>query len=345
MKARVVLFVAVWATMLTSCGMGSLLAQGTLTQVDPIAVQKLIRAHPDFNVASLWRSLGIPNELDTVYRKLGVAAPDSNPTFDHCLGDCVAEITRANLDADPTEEVVLKVFQRWGLCRFLIFKPVGRPAAGLGQWRFLGHADHDFARYYMPEHRAAVLGGKRYFVMAAQGVSGTGVSLQYDRWYEIEPAGMREILSLPARGGECRDLRSLCRDFESKVVTRSDTAQGEEFVVSFTVRYTGNYFLVNESQERDVFLLSRAQRAVYVRSQGSGNYSFAARRSDISMREIGTVFNIDTLTCKDFLVFNISGLAQIASNGDGFVKEWLARYVSQCDSSPERSRFLELLRR
>ena len=220
-------------TTILPCAMGSLLAQDTRTQVDPMTVQKSIVDNRDFDVASLWRGLGIAAQLDTVDRKIGVNPFNSNTTFENCSGDCVPEISRANLDADPGEELVLKVYQRWGFCRFLIFKRLGSPGAGPDQWRFLGHADHDFARYYMPDYRVAVLDGKRYFVMAAQGVSGTGVSLQYDRWYEMAPAGMHEIVNLPASGSECPNLRSLCREFTSKCFGTSRHSTGRKACCEF----------------------------------------------------------------------------------------------------------------
>jgi hypothetical protein len=129
------------------------------------------------------------------------------------------------------------------------------------------------------------------------------------------------------------------------VTTRKDNAQGEEFGVEFKVRYTGNYFLVDEHRERELPLLSRSQHAIYVRPKDSESYRLAVQLSTVTMREIRTVFNIDTLTCKDFFAFNVEDLTKIASSGEAPIKEWLARYAQQCESLPERARLLNLLAR
>src|ERR1700730_13621248 len=109
MTARNTWFVIV-STLMLLCATGNLsAAQEARTQVDPRTVLKAIVDNPDFDVASLWRSLGIPAQLDTVYQKIGISPLNSTATFNNCSGNCVAEITQANLDADSSEEVILKV--------------------------------------------------------------------------------------------------------------------------------------------------------------------------------------------------------------------------------------------
>jgi hypothetical protein len=131
------------ASVVTLMGVSARLAraQDTRRPVDPVTLQRAVADNPDFDIASLWQRMAIPTQLDTVYRKIGIKPLNPDATFDSCSNDCAAEITRANLDADPAEEVILKVYQRWGFCRFLVFKPSGT-AAPVG-WQFVGYADHD----------------------------------------------------------------------------------------------------------------------------------------------------------------------------------------------------------
>jgi hypothetical protein len=340
---RTTWFLAVCAM---TCLVSDLSAQGAATRIDPVAVQRDIASNPDFDVASLWRSLGIPARLDTVYPKLGMEGfnPNPNATFERCSGICEAEITRANLDADEPEELVLRVCRRWELCRFLIFKPI-RVSPGPEQWRFLSYADHAFPND-LPKYRVELLGGRRYFVMSARGASGTGLSLYYDRWYEVGPTNTHEVLSLPKDGHSCPSARSLCREFRSTVASGTNGPQGDQVVANFTVRYWGDYFLLDETRYGEIPLFARTQRAVYARPKGSDDYALVAQRSDITAGEIRTVYGqSDALSCRDVLRFNADSLAQIASGRKASAKAWLVRYLAQCEPSQERTRLLGVLTR
>jgi hypothetical protein len=299
--------------------------------IDPVAVQQAIARNPDFDVGSLWRALGIPAQLDTVYPKVHVGAANymSDATFGSCGGACVAEITQASLGAGDTKDLILKIYQDDGPVRFLFFRPTADPA-GTAAWQFIGHADHDFARHYTPDYRTVVIGDRHYFVMSAEGGSGTGISLDYDRWYDVRQGDIHEVLSLPAKGHECMTASSLCREFASMVV--SGTAginDASQFVVNFTVRYWSSRYLLDGTYD-DVPLFAREQRAVYVRPAGSEDYALVAQGSDITAREIPTVFVPGNLTCQDFLGFNANDIAAVASGGDTAAKQWLSRYAADC---------------
>src|SRR5262249_4101709 len=143
----------------------------------------------------------------------------------------------------------------------------------------------------------------------------------------VGPSGLREVLSLPARGHETPMPPSLERHFESKVVGRVDGAREERFVVDFMVHYTG----WDTDRDQRLALFSRAQRAVYIRQRGSANYSLMPQRSTITMREIQTVFNVDSLSCADFFAFNENSLSEVSSREKGVI----ARYGSDCDMVPQ----------
>jgi hypothetical protein len=305
-------------------------ASGEGAPVDPVAVQIDIARNKDFDVASLWGALGIPAQLDTVYPRVHVGAANymSDATLARCGGVCTAEITQASLEAGATEDLILKIYQEYGPARFLFFRPTTNPV-GTGAWQFIGHADHDFGRHYTADYRTGEIGDRRYFIMVGEGTSGTGISLQYDRWYEIRQADVHEVLSLPAKGSECLDGKSLCREFASTVA--SGTANASQFVVNFTVRYWGNQYLL-DGTDGDIPLFTRTQRGVYARPAGSDDYALAAQGSDITARELPTVFDpgFGSLACQDFFAFNANNIAAIVSGGDTPAKRWLSRYAADC---------------
>ena len=311
-----------------------------VTTVDPFEIKRQVDAH-EIDVDELWKSLGISAELRTVYSRIGSEHGElGTDTFGSC-GDCVAEISRAELDGRPGKELLLKLYQRWGNCRYLVFKDVGKDRSSA--WKLLGHADHDFARYYMPEHRVEVLGGKSFLVLNVQGMSGTGVSLAYDRWYEVDDSDVREVLSLPATGHQCSDMKSLCRAFKSQVISRTDGSGGDSLQVAYSVDYSANYYLVNEKSDVDLQLFSKRQKAVYVRSSDSSEYLLDPQQSNVTEEEPRTVYNIDTLSAEDFLRFNFDELKRVAKSDRGKHKEWLLHYLDECDETNEKTKLLQVL--
>jgi len=325
-------------------GARSLHAQAVQATVDPVAVQSGIAANPDFDIAGLWKALKIPSDLDTVYAKVSAAPPPSaRVPFDRCANVCRAELSRANIDDDLSEETVLAVYQESKACRFLVFKSSAGPT-GVVQWRFLGYADHDALGQYEPEYRVAFMGNRRYLVVSAPGQHGTGMWLRYERWYEVSTGGLREVLSLPAEGLECRDGRSLCRAFGSTVVASRVGTRGEEIVVSFTARYWGDAFLLDETRQEEIPLFGRSQRAVYGRPlKSTARYELAPLDSEIASWEVDSAFGIETLTCQDFFGSNEESLRSLATGPASPARAWLARYADRCSPSTQRSSLLELI--
>ena len=318
-------------------------AQGIATSVDPIALESEFAVNPNFDVASLWRSLKISADLDTVYTKVGVTTPASAKTpFDRCSNECRAQLTQADLDGDGRNEAILAIFQESKLCRLLVFKGIPSPAGSI-EWRFLGHADHDALGQYEPEYRVSLLGNSRYFVVVAPVTQGTEMRLRYERWYEVGPGALREVLTLPADGFECRDGRSLCRAFGATAAVSRTSPRGEELVVGFTVRYWGDRFLLDESLSEQIPLFSRSLRAVFNRPiKSTARYELAPLDSDLASWDLDT-FRLEGLTCQDFLVANMEGLVRVASDRESAARTWLTRYVGGCSASKERTALSEIL--
>lgn len=325
----------VTGAMLVLCASSHIFAQTAPVRMDPYEIHRRIAR--DFDVAGLWQTLGISARLDTVYSRVGME-PVAPATFDRCA-ECESEITPIRADRDPDGEVVLTICRPWGPCRFLLFRPIRNAAINQPEWRFIGHADHDFGHYAVPELRTETIGETRYLVMTAQAVSGTGVSLIYERWYEVEPSGMREILTLPARGHECGDALSLCRTFQSQVV-KTDS-HDNRMCVDFRIAYSGDEFLIDGKSFMELELFVRQQRATYVRGGKSRDFELSVGESEISKDEIRTVCTIGGLTCGDFLRFNISELSLLASGDNSRIKAWLTKYLSDCEQTPERAGLLK----
>lgn len=307
--------------------------------VSPYKIQKYITTENHSELSPVWRELGIPAELSTVYPRVGIVLDDP-AIFDKCE-DCRTEIHPLTWKNSKDKLVALKIYQPWGLCRFLIFRPLRDSTTDKLKWQFTGHADHDFARYQPPQHRTERLANGRYFVIKAQGVSGTGASLEYERWYEITPYGMKEVLSLPLRGHECADALSLCRTFSTRI--EKNKCGNRHVRVLFRVQYTGNRFLLDGKSFDNILLFTKQKQAVYARSESGADFVLSAPDSTISPNEARAVYHIGALSCEDFIRFNHDDILKIASSPRFRARAWLTRYISGCEPTQAQAKLLQAL--
>jgi hypothetical protein len=165
--------------------------------------------------------------------------------------------------------------------------------------------------------------------------------MKWARWYELGATGLREVLSLPAEGGEAIFTdQYLFREFDSKVVNRADNTGTETIQVKFTAQYSGSGALIDET--RQIPLFTRSQTAIYSRTRGESAFLLDPMRSDVGEEEIRTVYNLG-ITCENFLAFNLNDVVKIASAGNKTLKEWFRRYIGTCRPSADRTRALEAL--
>jgi len=174
--------------------------------------------------------------------------------------------------------------------------------------------------------------------MTAQGASGTGVSLAYERRYEIASDRVREVLSLPAKGHECADASSLCRRFAARVV-EADRG-GNRIRVDFSVEYLGDRFLLDGRTFEEFPLFTLRRRAVYVREGPLRDYVLSPLESEITSEEVRRVHGIGDLACGDFIRLHHGDLERFAAEAGSDEKAWLKRYLSGCEPTPERERLL-----
>jgi hypothetical protein len=309
--------------------------------IDPFALQQRVAGRSDVDLASIWQSLGLSSRLDTIDARRSPAAAEA-PQFTTCHIECVAEITRDNLDADPEPELILKICEPYGFCRFLFFK--ARRGAE-SSWILLGHADHDIARHDLPTYAVRTFGDTRFFVMNAEGAYGTGISFWYARWFEVATTGAREVLTLPDRGYVDLSSHGMGRQFRTDVSSYTLDAAGDRFDVTFIVDYAGDSALIDPAVSAPIPLLTRVQHGAYARAQQESLFTLDESGSTITAAEINSVFASDDVGCSDALRINESDLIPLATRANGRTAEWLRRYVTDCPASDVRTRLLSVLHR
>ena len=304
---------------------------------DPKRIQERLRPEGTTDLSAMWSDLGLSSELDTVWDRVGALWDDEPARFSEC-NECEAELFEVELNGEPGPESVLKIYEPYGRSRYLIFSA----ETSERRWRLLGHADHDFARYYTPEHSVETLGGRPYLVLRVQGISGTGVSQAFDRWYEVGDR-VTEVLSLPAKGHQCADGLSLCREWESRVIGR-ETEGGKDTVrVLFRIAYSGSRFLIDGAGEEAVDILETESTVYYSRASAGSPFVVDLDRSEMSQRDLRMVFNIDALGDEDFLRIHRRDLERVIPGSGDETKAWLRRFLHRCADVPERVALLRLV--
>lgn len=303
-----------------------------LKSLSPYDIESFINSNPQTEIAEIWEKLKIAGEYN------GISHYDSgNSFFGGCSG-CEAETYNFEFDGKPGTEVLLRVEDRLQeACRYLVFKHKNSETYE-NSWQLLGHIDHDFGRYQMPQHYFLLSGGKNWLVVRVQGASGSGVALYSDRLFTVKNNKVLEVLSYPADGHQSGYGFEPSRNFAGRIID----GKIENNVAIIEVEFAVDYSTFDET-DNDIPLWSKKQRAFFRRNLNSKNTILDAKKSDLSEREIETVYNIDMLTDKDLLKYNFEELKQIALGKQARQKQWLRDFVRICKPSSEKSALQRLL--
>lgn len=292
--------------------------------------------------------------LAETWQKFGIEAAD----WESCSNDCRAELYQHQLTPDAGAEVVLKLTRFVELCRYLVF---ARSADGRG-WKFLGHVDHNFNKYEMARHRVALVNGKPFLVIRGQEGSGSGYALYAETWYDVSNKGVKAVLSYPSDGHTYPWPAGLSRSFTATNVP--DRKGADRLTIQYTVDY-------DTSGSEDVAVrlsFANRHRAVYRWDRAAGIFVLDPQSSNISEREINAIANIESEDePKDgakigettfyssakafvgggyevFLKHNLPRLMTIAKGPNTKSKQWLQRFLKECEETDEKKALVAALK-
>lgn len=206
-------------------------------------------------------------------------------------------------------------------------------------WKLAGKIDHDFSRYFEPEHRVVQLVGKRWLVLRAQDNSGSGVSSASQRWFEASGGAIQEVLQLPSDGSQSGNDNDPVRAYSVQVTGYSSNANRESLQVRFVVRFR------LPGENTGASLGSRIIDSIYQRAPGCKVFVFKRSDSQISRDELLKAFGIDTFTREDFLRFNFENLQRILQGRPSPARTWLLRVLPLYQPTTERNRLLASVHR
>lgn len=306
-----------------------------LKSLSPYEIERFINSNPKTEIEEIWKKLNISDKY------IGSSHFGSeNRFFTGCSG-CEAETFNFELDGQPGAEVLLRVEDRLQeACRYLVFK---HKDSNLDEnnWRLLGHIDHDFGRYQMPQHYFLLSsGGRSWFIIRVQGASGSGVALYSDRLFTINNNKVVEVLGYTADGHQEGIGFDPARSFAGRIIDIKIKNNVATVRIEFTVDYS-----TFDGTDNNISLWSKKQTAIFRSNFNSGKTVLDVKNSDLSEREIEIVYNIDILTDKDLLKYNFEELKKIALGNQARQKQWLRDFLRISKPSADKNALQRLLRK
>lgn len=308
-----------------------------LRSLSPYDIASFITDNPDADLRSLWNQLGIKA---VNFGDGSISEDEQAGRVDRFLNKCLnceVETFSCDLDAGPGKDVLLKVSDLLSeSCRYLLFKNI-TVAGDKREWRLLGHIDHGFGRYKMPEHFIPYGTGRGCLVIKVQEGSGSGFAVYYDRVFQVEKSGIKEILRFPSEGHHSSQGYEPTLEFTTAIHKCEINDSGRIVELWFSVSYSAY------SGSEEVQLWKKTQKAIYKTGSDSKTLVMDSNQSDLSQQEIDAVYGSEWASEDAFVKYNYADLARIASGREDGRKEWLRNYLSQAKESPQKQKLQMLL--
>lgn len=320
------------------------------TKVSPFEIKRQI----EYASGKYKKQTSVKIDFDEIWKSLGIAGED----YITC-GSCEAKIYQEELDGKPTKEILLKLVYPFYVGRYLIFGRTANPR----KWIFYGYVDHDFNRYEMTSHKFVGIGNKKWLAIRGQEGSGTGYVLYGETYYEISKRGVQPVLRYLSEGHTYPWPDGLGREFKTKpILTKKNNK--ELFV---TIRYKVTYQTTDYINEEFRTLLTNTHHLSYKWSRKEKEFVYNKSKSDVTEYDIDIIANVESeensgetiggstfYSSKKsfvgsgyefFLKHNVARLMKIAKAGNAKLKDWLRKFLDECDNIPEKKKLIEALRK
>jgi hypothetical protein len=305
--------------------------------LSPYDIALFIADNPDADLRDLWGQLGIKS-LNFGDSSVSVEQHGQTDRFLTNCKVCDVETYAYELDGEPGREILLKVsFFLEQSCRYLLFKQL-KNRGGKSEWKLLGHIDHGFGKYRMPEHSIVNEGGKQWLTVKVQEGSGSGFALYHDRLFDVSGKRLTEILRFPSEGHLSTCCHYPTRKFEARIIKCETVNNVTTVELEFSISYSS--YLDSDDFE----LWKKKQKAVYKTDPKSGKLVLDTTQSDISEEEIDAIYNGEGLSDEELIKYNSEELQKIAAGQESRHKQWLRLFLNQGEQSPGKESLRQLIK-
>jgi hypothetical protein len=284
----------------------------------PETLHQFIQTHSALEWSPLLKTLGIDRKKITL--------PDCSEEY-RCSSEIVA------VPGPPAQAIVLVRHNYSMIELYLRFISEPQPDGRL-HWRFAGHFN-PWAKYFALSHRIFTFGGKPYLAATEQGISGTGLSSEVERWMDLTLSDFSAVFSYTITG-EYLGLQEgrLSRRIHGHVA--SFKPGPIEFI---TVQYEITF---DRASGRSV--ATRSDTLVFKRADGH-KFGLDEKLSTASREQTKLFYGISEygLTCEDFLRSNILFLKKLAAGAENDHKRELKQFLTECADTREKRQLTALL--
>ena len=265
-----------------------------------------------------------------MWKALRVDASDAGNLFPcENQGSCTTELI-VFLDPDQT---ILHIHDGGVWDTYLRY--LGTPSSG---WRFSGAFTPMF-RYFPQRHETARLGNKPFLRISTQGVNGSDVGTEIEKWFDLTQPDFAPVFSFSPQGWGLDYLGG------PPVIRLNHSYHGYAYVDSNdseTINLSIDISFKASDDTSEFDLGSANYLGVYKRDQGQKKFSLRAayptrdRHSPIPNARFEALDGAYALENEEALFYILNPLKRIASGPDTPEKRWLQRFLAICEDTPEK---------
>ncbi len=290
-----------------------------LAAKSPYDIARFVDTHIAFRWEALWQALGIQKKDDVFMQPCGEMGGPKR--------DCSEELVTI---LDPFQVILILRHNLAGPEVYLRFLRNTGPDNS-GPWEFGGHYS-PLVKYFEPRHRTLRFGRKPFLAVTRQGASGSGLSSEVEDWMDLTLPKFEPVFSLTTEGhySGLPDRVGL-ETFAFPVSTETDSA--ERIQVAYQASFTRN---------GETFAI-RSDSATYIRR--GDEFVFDAGRSKTPEADIENIYNFgdDLPSNEDYLRYLLPQLKEIATGPQDELKDWLKRFLDECENTAEKRELQALL--
>ncbi|MDT5120835.1 MAG: hypothetical protein QOC96_317 [Acidobacteriota bacterium] len=268
-------------------------------------------------------------DLVPIWEKLGIRKNETGFDANYCYGVCGADIFKLELDGKAGKEILLRLSDNGAMDYLYLIFSEEKTSSNNSTWNLLGRID-SFGWYWNVPHRVEIAGTKRWLVIGRMTGHGSGFGSYAEDWYEVNKNGVERVLSFQTElfiGAGANPMI----DRKTKVLSL-DYHHGIAIVVLQTSTSYDEY-----QRDNDFHLWSKKSKATFVKEFGTNRFSFDPLHSEILEKDLDPLRGEAVqITDEEFLKYNYQELAKLAVEGNAKQKEWLRKFLKDCDESIEK---------
>lgn len=283
--------------------------------LSPYLIELYIDINEDVDLRPIWQRLGVETAMP------------------YKCDECMAESFEIDSTSEEGKAVALRIsFGSGDYYQYLVFRNV-KAASSKEEWIFIGNIDSRGARFAPPAHRIEKAEGRAWLVVRELWARRSSIRVYGDVWYEIKNRALKRVLEYPVEGRAEPCHKSLGHSYKS-LLMRYGSQNG---VYTIPVQFLISYHISDcEQGKTPLALFAKEQTAYYVWDSEKEQFVLDATQSDVTEKEIKSVYSIEESENEEFVKYNFESLLNLTKSGAVYQKDWLRQFLNNLQDSPSK---------